>query len=333
MSHVRSQSTPPADALTAPDFVALLRCPHDGDPLVRVGDRLVSTSGAYHYRIDEHGIPLFAEEAGSPDARAQQLHYDRVAAAYIENLGYPHTQEYSAYLDRALLEVIDQDDLGTVAEICCGRGEALRLVGDRTGRAVGLDVSARMLHSAASDLAEARTAFVQGDATAMPLASDSFDHVIVLGGIHHVNDRAALFSEMYRILKPGGRLVYREPVSDFMLWKLLRDIIYRLSPGLDYDTERPLTYEETVPVLEAAGFEGCTWQTFGFLGFCLFMNSDILVFNRLFRFVPGIRAMTRAACRFDDWVTRRKALRWLGLQVVETASKPMQTAAVATETP
>jgi hypothetical protein len=40
-----------------------------------------------------------------------------------------------------------------------------------------------------------------------------------------------------------------------------------------------------------------SWKTYGFLGFCLLMNSDVLIFNRLFRFIPGIRAITRAFAR------------------------------------
>ena len=124
-------------------------------------------------------------------------------------------------------------------------------------------------------------------------------------------------------LLPGGVFIFREPVSDFWLWKSLRALIYRLSPMLDHETERPLLYSETVPVLESAGFTDTTWRTCGFLGFCLFMNSDVLFVNRAFRFVPGIRGITRAFARFDDWCTRRSLLNRAGLQVVGTARKPL----------
>jgi hypothetical protein len=109
------------------------------------------------------------------------------------------------------------------------------------------------------------------------------------------------------------------------LWKFLRAIVYRLSPMLDHATERPLIHSETVPVLEAAGFSGITWRTCGFFGFCLFMNSDVLFVNRLFRFIPGIRGITRAVARFDDWCTRRSLLKKAGLQVVGSARKPSAT--------
>jgi hypothetical protein len=49
------------------------------------------------------------------------------------------------------------------------------------------------------------------------------------------------------------------------------------------------------------------------------MNSDILVVNRAFRFLPGIRAMTRAASRIDHWLLRLPGLRGCGLIAVGEA--------------
>lgn len=261
-----------------------------------------------------------------PASRRQEAHYDRVAAEYLQNLTYPHTQEYMAYLDRVFLDEIDAADLGTVAELCCGRGEAFELVGERIERGVGVDVSLSMLEAAAAS-GNPRITYVQGDATRLPVACGAFDAVMMLGGIHHVNDRAALFAEVYRVLRPGGRFLWREPLSDFFLWRWLRAVVYRLSPALDAETERPLQWDETVPHLEACGFRLTRWKTYGFFGFCVFMNSDILVFNRLFRFLPGIRAITRLATRLDDVTTRLPGLRRAGLQVVGVAQKPLETAA------
>jgi hypothetical protein len=48
----------------------------------------------------------------------------------------------------------------------------------------------------------------------------------------------------------------------------------------------------------------------------------VLVFNRLFRFLPGIRAITRGSARLDDVITRWPALSRAGLQVVGVAVKP-----------
>jgi SAM-dependent methyltransferase len=147
-----------------------------------------------------------------------------------------------------------------------------------------------MLRKAATTHQHAALAFVQGDATMLPLAASNFDSVFMLGGIHHVRDRSTLFLEVARILKPGGHFYFREPVSDFVLWRAIRALVYRLSPALDHETERPLLYCETAPFLANAGLSLKTWKTVGFFGFCLFMNSDVLVFDRLFRYVLNTHA-------------------------------------------
>jgi ubiquinone/menaquinone biosynthesis C-methylase UbiE len=302
-------------------FLDILRCPLSGERLTLDRDTLATSSGVHRYRVSPEGIPLFAESFLSPDAEAQRHHYNKIAAAYTANLEYPHTQEYLAYLDRAALDAIGDAELGAVAELCCGRGEGLKLFGARARSYIGIDVSENMLQATLKLHDHPNAIFVQADATRVPLIPDSIDTVVMLGGIHHVPARAKLFEEIARILKPGGRFLYREPVSDFVLWRALRAIIYRVSPMLNHATERPLLYEETVPVLERVGLKTVRYQTHGFLGFCLFMNSDVLFFNRLFRFVPGIRAITRASARADEAVLALPGLQQAGLQVVGIAQK------------
>lgn len=302
-------------------FISLLRCPSSGEDLKAFGGRLTTESGRHQYRVNDLGIPLFAEEICSAEGRIQQEHYDKVSEVYLENLDYPHTQEYMAYLDDALLRVVGEDDLGDVAEICCGSGEAIALLGQRMRRGIGVDVSQNMLATGRGRHKDHRFFFVQGDATNLPLKNESVDNVVMLGGVHHVNDRLALFSEIHRIMKPGGRFFWREPVSDLFLWRWLRAVVYRMSPALEHTTEHPLLYKETVPILERTGLSIESWRTYGFLGFCLFMNSDVLVFNRLFRFLPGIRNVTRAFVKLDQWTLRLPGLGRGGLQVVGVARK------------
>jgi len=306
----------PSDAL-----LARLRCPESGEPLRREGDDLVTPSGKQRYPVHGGRIPLFAEQPESEAAARQQAHYEGIASAYIENLGYPHTEAYQQEMDRIFLEEVGTGRLGDAAELCCGWGEALGLLEDRIDSGVGVDISVSMLEAAAARLPQ-RFELLQGDATCLPLEDESLDTVLMFGGIHHVPDRAGLFGEVARILRPGGRFLWREPVSDFWLWRALRAVVYRASPTLDADNERPLLYRETAPVLAAAGLELRTWRTMGFLGFCVLMNSDVLVLNRLFRFVPGIRALARAAAHFDELCVRLPGMGRSGVQLVGEAVKP-----------
>lgn len=306
----------------SPDLLRLLQCPVDGAKLRLEEGALIAQGTGRRFAIAAGGIPLFAEAYCSAEGRVQQEHYDTIAGKYLENLSYPHTQAYMEYLDQALFDAVDRRALGTVAEICCGSGEAFKLLGPAIGLGVGVDLSLNMLQTGRRQKPAGNLHFVQGDATRLPLVDGAFDSVFMLGGIHHVSDRPRLFSEVHRILKPGGRFYFREPLNDFALWQALRAVIYRLSPTLDHRTERPLRWAETVPVLKAAGFESDIWRPVGFMGFCLFMNSDVLVVNRLFRFVPGIRSIVKTFCRLDERMLRLAFLRSAGLQVVGAAVKP-----------
>lgn len=304
-------------------ILKLLRCPISGTELHWDGHRLASETGET-YKVSSKGIPLFAERLCTADAKRQQAHYDKIASAYAGNRFYPHTQEYTKYLDQMFVDAIGTASLGTVAEICCGWGEAFELAGSRIKQGFGVDISVTMLELASSFPSTANITFVQGDATNLPLCTDAFDTVIMLGGIHHVADRKQLFLEVARILKPGGRFLWREPVSDFWLWRVLRGIIYRISPILDHETERPLLFSETKPFLDAAGLNLTQWKTYGFIGFCLFMNSDVLFFNRIFRYIPGIRSVTQLAARMDHAITSLPMMQGAGLQVIGIAQKPRE---------
>jgi ubiquinone/menaquinone biosynthesis C-methylase UbiE len=229
-------------------------------------------------------------------------------------------------MDDKLISCIGKDHLGDMAEICCGTGEALQLFCSNIDRGVGVDISQKMLELAAKKNKEANLLFIQGDALDLPLQSNKFDHVVMLGGIHHVNNREKLFSEVYRILKPNGKFVFREPASDWFFWKFLRKIIYRLSSGLDHRTEAPLTYDSTVPFLKSSGFSGIEYINYTFLGFLLFMNADILKINKIFKYIPGIRRVVKLTARFDDFFVNlklfnRPIFKRLGLQVIGIAYK------------
>jgi ubiquinone/menaquinone biosynthesis C-methylase UbiE len=302
-------------------FVPFLRCPKSLSKLNLDKNRLIAHNQLNAYQVDSNGIALFATNPVSEDAIVQQNHYDKIFKSYAENLDYPHTKIYINYLDNTLSDIVNLEPLGITAEICCGTGEAFSLYKSYIDIGIGVDISSQMLTIASKKFTDNHLAFVQGDATNLPLQNEMFDTVIMLGGVHHVNNRECLFKEISRILKPGGRFIWREPVSDFWIWLLLRSIIYRISPMLDHATEKPLRYSETYPHLLTANLNLEHWKTVGYIGFCLFMNSDVLYFNRLFRFIPCINLITKIFTKIDSIISMFPALSRLGLIVIGQARK------------
>jgi len=81
--------------------------------------------------------------------------------------------------------------------------------------AVGLDLSDAVLELARENAQESgvssRVSFEKGDAEDMPFEDDTFDLVISGNTLHLVKNPVRMFSEIQRVLKPGGRFL----VSDF----------------------------------------------------------------------------------------------------------------------
>lgn len=303
------------------NFYDLLAAPGGREPLTYRDDGQVYLSSGPVAIVD--GIPCLFPEVISTQSTAQQKHYDKVARSYSENLSYPHTIAYTEYLDGNLFDAAPAAGLGDMLEICCGTGEGIQLFAGKFRRAVGVDISLAMLRQARGANEAEKVLFIQGDALNLPLASQSMDTVLILGGIHHIPDVCGLFSEVARVLKPGGVLLAREPVDDFLPWRGLRRAIYRLSGALDAETEHPLRRKNVEKALRYAGLSLKSWTTHGFLGFCVFMNSDVLVVNRVLRFVPCIMPITKAAARFDAWCLSLPWLSHAGTQVILHATRPI----------
>ena len=102
-------------------------------------------------------------------------------------------------------------------EVCVdlgsGRGrDVLRMaeaVGP-AGHAFGIDASEGMLEKAretATRLGAANATFLRADLHSLPLESESVDLVISNCTINHAADKQAVWNEIRRVLKPGGRFV------------------------------------------------------------------------------------------------------------------------------
>jgi ubiquinone/menaquinone biosynthesis C-methylase UbiE len=103
-------------------------------------------------------------------------------------------------------------------EVACGSGgPALFLAETFSVHVTGIDISAAGVAAANAAAAErglsGTARFTTVDATGpLPFADASFDAVQCIDAINHLRDRHAVLSDWRRMLRPGGLLLYTDPI-------------------------------------------------------------------------------------------------------------------------
>lgn len=125
---------------------------------------------------------------------------------------------FNRWFYRRLAPIVDVQPEDEVLDVGCGSGVFLRDHASHARRIAGLDQSEPMIEEALRqnhDRVEAGTAeFVVGDAATLPWESDAFT-VVTSNCVDCYESKApAAIAEMYRVLKPGGRVVLTRDYRD-----------------------------------------------------------------------------------------------------------------------
>jgi demethylmenaquinone methyltransferase/2-methoxy-6-polyprenyl-1,4-benzoquinol methylase len=118
-------------------------------------------------------------------------------------------------------------------------------------------------------------AVAQVDAERLPFADRSFDCVAMAFGLRNVTDKARALESMWRVLKPGGKVLILEfskpkeaiqPVYDWYSFRVLPalgKIVAKDEASYRYLAESIRVHpgqEELLGMMQAAGFERCRYH-------------------------------------------------------------------------
>jgi demethylmenaquinone methyltransferase/2-methoxy-6-polyprenyl-1,4-benzoquinol methylase len=109
-------------------------------------------------------------------------------------------------------------------DLCCGTGDVALALARRGARVVGLDFSESMLAVAGrksrSEADRSRVHLLRGDALAIPFGDGGFDIVTISYGLRNLADWRGGLAEMWRVARPGGRLLVLDfGKPDNALWR------------------------------------------------------------------------------------------------------------------
>lgn len=115
-----------------------------------------------------------------------------------------------------------------VLDVGCGAGVDTILAGmlaGPTGQAVGVDIVPEMLERAEANLTLTRlenVQFQEASGEYLPFSDDAFDVAVSNGVINLIPDKEKALAEIFRVLKPGGRLMVADQVASVRTEKDLK---------------------------------------------------------------------------------------------------------------
>ena len=142
--------------------------------------------------------------------------YDEMGAAFERHAA---DGTYNAHYDRpAMLDAIGSVSGQRVLDAACGPGIYAEALLDGGAAVEAFDASAAMVGLARArvgDRATIRQAQLEGP---LPYPDGVFDLVVCALAIHYVQNRAGAFAQLYRLVRPGGRLVIstQHPTIDWL---------------------------------------------------------------------------------------------------------------------
>ncbi len=134
--------------------------------------------------------------------------FDKVADRYDKWYGSPVSRMTDNLEKEAVLRFLPRSFTdGNLLDVGCGTGHWSELFCEMGYKVTGIDPSLRMLEYANARKLD-NASFIEGVGESLPFEDGSFDIVSNITALEFADDPQATVQEMFRCVKPGGRLLF-----------------------------------------------------------------------------------------------------------------------------
>jgi ubiquinone/menaquinone biosynthesis C-methylase UbiE len=198
---------------------------------------------AQHIVLDEHQDNAVEKNPmTTPDeAKAKAAATYNSAADFYDDPANSFWERFG----RATVERLQLPSGARVLDVCCGSGASAIPAAEKvgpTGSVLGVDLAENLLERARSKARERGLKNVEfriGDMLDLRLPNSEFDAVVCVFGIFFVPDMAAAVRELWRVVRPGGKLAittwgprFLEPANT-AFWNAIREVRPDLYKGFN----------------------------------------------------------------------------------------------------
>jgi 2-polyprenyl-3-methyl-5-hydroxy-6-metoxy-1,4-benzoquinol methylase len=241
-------------------------------------------------------------------------------------------EAHTAIENQFILERMGSLQGKKLLDIGAGLGESSVYFALRGASVTTVDISPKMVETAL-ELGRLHGVELEGivsDAENLNLPASAFDVIYIANTIHHVQDRAILFEQMSRALKPGGVFFSYDPIA----YNPAINVYRRMAMGVRTIDEAPLTVADVK--LARRYFANVQHREFWLSTLLLFVKY--FLFDRVHpnqdRYWKRILRETRTSLwwwlplsALDRVLTRIPGVRWLSWNVVMWGEKPSDSTA------
>jgi demethylmenaquinone methyltransferase/2-methoxy-6-polyprenyl-1,4-benzoquinol methylase len=117
---------------------------------------------------------------------------------------------------RDIIKHLEIEEGAKILDLCCGTAECTIALARKTGprgKVYGLDFNENMLMVAREKIEKLKLQNIKllyGNARELPFEDDWFNYVVIAFGLRNTADYMQVLTEMYRVVKPGGKAVCLE---------------------------------------------------------------------------------------------------------------------------